>query len=116
MGTNYYAVFKIKRVSPWDESYHERVLLHIGKRSGGWRFSWRGYYNHEDFGEIKTVAKWREVLGAAIEVVDEYNCAIDIDEFVTMATTWKGKSHTASFPFDGNWHDGYHSFSGNEFC
>ena len=71
----------------WEE-FTQGTRVHLGKRSGGWRFLWnfhhnRYYSNREEL--IRFVRSGR--------VVDEYGQEIQADEFLEMAFTW-GKAGT----------------------
>lgn len=70
------------KLSPWDEFLKE-TKVHLGKRSGGWRFCWNfnnnKYYSNKEelFNFIKSG-----------RVVDEYGKMINPDEFIEMALNW----------------------------
>ena len=68
--------------SPWDE-FLDGTNVHLGKRSGGWKFCWNfndnKYYNSKEE-LIKFVLSGR--------VVDEYGEEIDPQEFLDMAFAW----------------------------
>lgn len=68
--------------SPWSE-FTEDLNIHLGKRSGGWKFCWNfhkdSYYSN------------KEELLAFIQsgrVVDEYGEEWDPEEFIKMALDW----------------------------
>ena len=68
--------------SAWDR-FIEETSIHLGKRSGGWKFCWnfhkdKYYSNREEL--IKFVLSGR--------VVDEYGEEIDSQEFLDMAFAW----------------------------
>lgn len=68
--------------SPWDK-FIDGSNVHLGKRSGGWKFCW-------DFNEKKYYTN-KEELFAFIRsgrVVDEYGTEWDVEEFIKMALEW----------------------------
>jgi hypothetical protein len=70
------------KMSPWDQ-FLDGVSVHLGKRSGGWKFCWNfhngRYYNSKD--ELFKFIR----LG---RVVDEYGTEQDVEEFIKMASEW----------------------------
>jgi hypothetical protein len=69
-------------ISLWDE-FLEGTNIHLGKRSGGWKFIWnwnRGKYYKTKDELFKFIRDGR--------VVDEYGEQIDAEEFITMALDW----------------------------
>lgn len=71
MGTNYYCYKK----------NHER--LHIGKKSGGWVFSFRGHDFHDY--KIKSFADWKQyILTHDVEVFNEYYEKVENNDFFKM--------------------------------
>jgi hypothetical protein len=69
-------------VSPWDEFLND-VKVHLGKRSGGWKFTWnfhndKYYSNKEEL--LKFIRNGR--------IVDEYGDEMEIEEFIEMALNW----------------------------
>lgn len=80
MGTNYYVTGPGTELTELTES---GPGLHIGKKSFGWDFLFRG---HPDLG-LTTVAKWREFVSQpGREIISEYHAIEDVDEFFKMAT------------------------------
>ena len=66
MGTNYYHRNSVcKCCGRFDER-------HIGKSSGGWQFSFRGYSGDDPQKTIESWADWQRVLQADGDIVDEY--------------------------------------------
>lgn len=68
--------------SPWSE-FIEDTNIHLGKRSGGWKFCWN--FHKEKY------YKNKEELLAFIRsgrVVDEYGDEQNIEEFIEMAFNW----------------------------
>jgi len=69
-------------LSPWDE-FEMGMRVHLGKRSGGWRFTWN-FHKGRYYGN-------RQELFAFIRsgrVVDEYGEELSPDEFIEMALNW----------------------------
>lgn len=69
-------------INPWDE-FTDGIKIHLGKRSGGWKFCWnfndnKYYSNKEELFDF--IRKGR--------VVDEYGEQIDVEEFIEMALEW----------------------------
>jgi len=71
-----------ERQSPW-EYFIEGMVIHLGKRSSGWKFSWNfhdnKYYSNKD--ELLKFIR-------AGRVVDEYGDEMDVEEFIEMALNW----------------------------
>ena len=70
------------QLSPWDE-FDSGTCIHLGKRSGGWRFTWnfhkgRYYSNRESLFTFIRAGR----------VVDEYGTQLDPEEFIQMALNW----------------------------
>ena len=76
MGTNYY--------------YHDvkHGKIHLGKRSGGWRFYWN-FHDNEYFSTIHGLVRFIRGGGT---IVCENGCNWDVDQFLLMADEW-GKPH-----------------------
>lgn len=93
---------------------------HIGKRSGGWAFSFQAR-NHN------TAAAWRrrlDAMGNSERIVDEHGRPYTVDEFYQLTyetlQPW-GPNKIMPKVKDGpdrrrNWVDGGFSFSNYEFC
>lgn len=69
-------------MTPWDE-FTDGMNIHLGKRSGGWKFCWnfhgnRFYSNKEEL--LKFIRSGR--------VVNEYGELQDTEEFIEMALNW----------------------------
>jgi hypothetical protein len=68
--------------SPWDRFISD-TSIHLGKRSGGWKFCWnfhknKYYSNKEELLEFIRIGR----------VVDEYGTELDTEEFIEMALNW----------------------------
>jgi len=90
MGTNYYWRFDECRCC---ERYEEK---HIGKRSGGWEFCFRGYRDDSvDASEtILSWADWKARLQSG-GILDEYGTPIPVDEFIKMVEKEAGPGVTS---------------------
>lgn len=68
--------------TPWDE-FMEGMSVHLGKRSGGWKFCWnfnknKYYKNKEEL--LDFIRKGR--------IIDEYGEEEKPEEFIEMALSW----------------------------
>lgn len=70
------------QLNPWDE-FVEGTSIHLGKRSGGWKFCWN-FHNDQFYHDLKTLYEF--VLAG--RVVDEYGTEMDAAEFMEMALEW----------------------------
>lgn len=68
--------------SPWSE-FIDGTNIHLGKRSGGWKFCW-------NFHKSKHYTNKEELLAfiRSGRVVDEYGDEQSVEEFITMALEW----------------------------
>ena len=68
--------------SPWD-SFIGDTNIHLGKRSGGWKFCWNFHNN-------KYYSNKEELLSfiRSGRVVDEYGEEQDVNEFILMSLNW----------------------------
>ena len=68
--------------SPWDK-FVSNTRIHLGKRSGGWKFTW-------NFHDNKYYSNKEELLSfiRCGRVVDEYGEEKDIEEFIEMTLNW----------------------------
>ena len=68
--------------SVWDR-FIEGTSIHLGKRSGGWKFCW-------NFHKDKYYSNKEELIQFILSgrVVDEYGEQIDSQEFLDMAFAW----------------------------
>ncbi len=66
----------------WDR-FIEDTCIHLGKRSGGWKFCWNFHNN-------KYYSNKEELLNfiRSGRVVDEYGDEIFVGEFISMALNW----------------------------
>jgi len=70
------------RYSPWD-IFTQDLEVHLGKRSGGWKFCWnfhKNKYYHDKASLEEFVRSGR--------VIDEYGEELTPDEFLEMAFDW----------------------------
>jgi hypothetical protein len=125
MGTNYYHRFNICSEC---ERYDER---HIGKNSGGWEFSFRGYKDSEGNPIIVSWQDWKEILKAFKygKIFDGSGNEWSYDDFVAKVEKTKGLQNHYDYTIKAghqymyndfhyeNWKDaeGW-SFSSTEFC
>jgi len=70
------------KLTPWDE-FIEGTSVHLGKRSGGWKFCWNFHHNRYYSDRDTLLAFIR-----AGRVVDEYGTEMNVEEFITMALEW----------------------------
>jgi hypothetical protein len=68
--------------NPWDR-FKKDMKIHLGKRSGGWRFCW-------NFNDNKFYSNKEELLSyiRSGRVVDEYGTELPSEEFIEMALNW----------------------------
>lgn len=81
MGINYYHRSNICECCG---RYNEK---HIGKSSGGWTFSFRGYrkaYEDDDIIEIKSYAEWLVLLQSGGLIFDEYDREVSLADFKAL--------------------------------
>jgi len=76
MGTNYYLT---RDTCPM--CGHSDTRLHIGKSSGGWTFSFRGYDGTDGGPVIKSEDDWRRVIAECGTIWDEYGEEIPAEKF-----------------------------------
>lgn len=82
MGTNFYA-----KVNVCPHCHRPEKTLHIGKRSGGWEFSFRGYIcdvlEYNEAGRIiRSCEDWEKFLSEpGIVIEDEYGAEYDAETF-----------------------------------
>ncbi|MBQ6358600.1 MAG: hypothetical protein IJI97_06610 [Clostridia bacterium] len=105
MGTNYYAF------GPHKGKKADRVGLHIGKKSAGWKFLFRAHPNLQ----LTSLEQWVGYLSRPdVEVSDEYGAEIDLTEMVTTMTEKEGPDGT---PLRGHseYQDGKDRYAHNGF-
>jgi len=69
-------------LSPWDE-FVDGTNIHLGKRSGGWKFCWN-FHNNQYYKDKESLLNFIR----SGRVVDEYGDEMDREEFITMALEW----------------------------
>lgn len=71
-----------ERTSCWDD-FVDGTSIHLGKRSGGWKFCW-------NFNNNKYYSNKEELLAfiRSGRVVNEYGEEQDVEEFIEMALNW----------------------------
>lgn len=116
MSTNFY----IRR---YEENTNQQEAWvseeHIGKRSGGWTFTFNGQ-------KQKSVADWRARIASMIDgerIQDEYYNVYTADEFWAAVDRtlepWGSMTAKTAHGFrndDRNWTDGRYGFSNYDFC
>lgn len=68
--------------NPWD-NFIDGTKIHLGKRSGGWRFLW----NFNDNQYYKNKEELFDFIRSG-RVINEYGEIIDPNEFIQMALKW----------------------------
>ena len=71
-----------ERSSCWDD-FVEGTNIHLGKRSGGWKFCWNFHKN-----KYYTTKDDLMIFIRSGRVVDEYGQEIEVEEFIEMALNW----------------------------
>ena len=69
-------------MNAWDE-FMEDVMIHVGKRSSGWKFCWN-FHNGKFYNSKKELLKF--IRNGRI--IDEYGTLHDTEEFIEMALNW----------------------------
>ena len=70
------------KLSPWDE-FTKDTSIHLGKRSGGWKFCWN-FHNNQYYKDKESLLEFIR----SGRVVDEYGEEWGVEEFITMALEW----------------------------
>ncbi len=80
--------FKLEKRTSWDHEspwdiFLENTNIHLGKRSGGWKFCWNFHKN-------KFYSNKEELLNfiRSGRIVDEYGEEWNAEEFIAMALEW----------------------------
>lgn len=122
MGTNYYYCLDV-----CDSCGHAKQELHIGKSSGGWTFSFRGYRDSCEVDvPILSEADWKRFMGRHKGIIrDEYGKTIPEKKFWAIVsakrkeelnhTTYCKKYHPDHYERDCWLDKKGNSFSGSEF-
>jgi hypothetical protein len=123
MGDNYYLC---EKVCPTCKRPARK--LHIGKSSGGWTFSFRGYRFSWDEPRLESYREWLVYLEAELaqggEIRDEYDEVVSLDDFKRLVEEKEScpRNHTlycrVEHPEHAKdcWLDSKgHSFTGTEF-
>ena len=68
--------------NPW-ETFMDKINIHLGKRSMGWKFCW-------NFHDNKYYSNKEELLNfiRSGRVIDEYGDEIEVEEFIEMVLSW----------------------------
>ena len=131
MGTNYY----LTKLDSCGTCGHKPDDIHLGKHSGGWRFSIHGYRGDLPFGLPKEINSHRDMIDVVTDLLavgwsikDEYGTHISKGEFTSMmeaSKTWNGKPSRSHYDYckgegydmsndikdDEGWSVGYGEFS-----
>lgn len=80
--------FKEQKDDAWDslsawDYFIDDLVIHLGKRSGGWKFCW----NFHDNKYYSNKAELLEYIRSG-RVVDEYGEEQNVEEFIDMALSW----------------------------
>jgi hypothetical protein len=80
--------FRVEKAASWDykspwDVFLEDTNVHLGKRSGGWKFCWNFHKN-------KFYSNKEQLLNfiRSGRVVDEYGEEWNVEEFIAMALEW----------------------------
>ena len=71
-----------ERYSPWD-IFTQDLEVHLGKRSGGWKFCWN-FHKNKYYSDKATL----EAFVRSGRVINEYGEELTPDEFLEMAFDW----------------------------
>lgn len=69
--------------SPWDV-FNEGMSVHLGKRSGGWKFCWN-FHNNKFYSNKEELLEFIR----SGRVINEYDEILDNEEFIKMALEWE---------------------------
>lgn len=114
MGTNFYV-----EDEPTCNNPTHIQTLHIGKRSGGWKFGFHAIPDHEP--PLTSWAAWQDFLPGRT-VTDEYGDSITGEEFIQIIKDWMADPHQTTCRLQ--WlsdrgykrnSDEYHDAEGNDF-
>ena len=110
MGTNYYA--KQNECSHCGRSDD----IHIGKSSGGWKFSFQGHPHHSP--PITSWKEWQEYL-VNCKIVNEYGDEWTLEDLKTLVDSKFDSDHCQTCYCDGKGyhhdHKDYHDPEGHPF-
>jgi len=80
MGTNYYWHRNV-----CDKCERSESVIHIGKSSGGWTFSFHGIKGEWDDVKIVSFDDWKKLLQQPnSRIMDEYEREVPYDDFVSL--------------------------------
>lgn len=107
MGTNYYM-----RIDPCKYCGSSNDILHIGKLSGGWTFSFQAHDNIKSFKELI-----KFINSHNAEIYDEYEKKISLNNFKELVKSSKNEkhNHTKEYPEGSFLDEEGNSFSEGEF-
>ena len=123
MGTNYYLVNNCcESCKRYDRA------IHLGKASGGWTFTFRGYRQQyaEDYRtklNVQNFNEWCEMietqLAEGYQIKDEYGSDCSQTDLFSLIERKRSEpnNHAMKHPSDSDWVDiDDNSFSSAEFC
>lgn len=121
MGTNYYLVNNECECC----DRYDRVI-HLGKSSGGWSFTFRGYrgswsYDYEAPLDVDNFTEWKALIEKRMEqgcrIRDEYGKVTELAELLALiASKRKGWNHAKRHPGPNDWVDEFgNSFTSTDF-
>ncbi len=123
MGTNYYIANNLCNCC----DRYDRVA-HLGKSSGGWTFTFRGYRQNycEDYSRqlnIQNFTEWCKFIDESLNnqcvIKNEYGDTIPKDDLLTLIEQKRTAklNYARQHPSDSDWIDECgNSFSAGEFC
>lgn len=91
MGTNYYLL-----TDPCNHCGRGDMKIHLGKASGGWHFSFRGYRECDTLGfpnkveKVQSIEEWKLLVRSG-QPEDEYGERLTSEEMIDFALTWGAK-------------------------
>jgi len=104
MGTNYYA-----REDCCKECGHSNNVVHIGKSSAGWTFSFHALY------DIKSYREWLMFLNQKnVKIFSEYNDEISLKDFKDLVERKRKEKHNHAKEYPDNEH--FLDSEENSFC
>lgn len=92
MGTNYYLL-----TDPCNHCGRGDMKIHLGKASGGWHFSFKGYRECDTSGfpnkveKVESLADWKVLVRSGGQPIDEYGERLSSEEMINYALTFGRK-------------------------
>jgi len=108
MGTNYYWHRDV-----CDKCKRPAQIVHIGKSSGGWSFSFHGFKN--EYGDnlpIRSIDDWEKFIAEPNSViVDEYDRVVGAAEFWKLVKSKRGGTNHTEYCRERAAADGSHKYA-----